>query len=67
MSEQRSDRMFESALPESLRRQRGSGNGCPTPDVLAAYWDRSLTREEAVQFEAHAAVCARCQASLAVL
>ena len=65
--QRRTDETFESALAKSLRRQQGAGDDCPEPEQLAAFWDRSLAGEDRVRFEAHAAQCTRCQASLAAL
>ena len=65
--QRRTDETFESALADSLRRQQGAGDDCPDPERLAAFLDRSLAPEDRVQFEAHAAQCTRCQASLAAL
>ena len=65
--QRRTDETFESALADTLRRQQGAGDDCPEPERLAAFWDRSLAPEERVRFEAHAAQCTRCQASLAAL
>ena len=65
--QRRTDETFESALAKSLRRQQGAGDDCPDAGWLAAFWDRSLAPEERVRFEAHAAQCTRCQASLAAL
>ena len=66
--QRRTDETFESALAKNLRRQQqGAGDDCPDAGWLAAFWDRSLAPEERVRFEAHAAQCTRCQASLAAL
>ena len=65
--QRRTDETFESALAESLRQQPGAGDDCPEPERLAAFWDQSLAPEDRVRFEAHAAQCTRCQASLAAL
>ena len=65
--QRRTDETFESALADSLRRQQGASDDCPEPERLAAFWDRSLAPEDRVRFEAHAAQCTRCQASLAAL
>ena len=41
--------------------------GCPEPEVLAAYYERSLAPAEIDQFDAHLATCARCRAQIAAL
>jgi hypothetical protein len=41
--------------------------GCPEPEVLAAYYERSLAPAEIDQFDAHLATCARCRKQIAAL
>ena len=64
---QRPDDPFEAALARGLQRQGEAVDGCPDPEILAAYWDRSLTSDERTHWDAHFAACARCQAQLAAL
>jgi Photosynthesis system II assembly factor YCF48/Putative zinc-finger len=40
---------------------------CPSADLLAAYYERSLAANEAAQFDAHLAACSRCRSQLAVM
>jgi hypothetical protein len=55
-------------LAGSLRLGLGAGSaGCPGPDVLATYFDRSLSPLEASHWESHFSACARCQQVLAAL
>ena len=61
------DKAFEAALSKSLRTQRSADEGCPDPEVLAAYWERPLASEERTKCEAHFASFLRCQAQLAAL
>jgi hypothetical protein len=44
-----------------------SGKDCPGPDLLAAYYERSLSPAERQQWEAHFSSCGLCQAQLAAL
>ena len=44
-----------------------SGRACPDADLLAAWFDRSLSRSEAERIETHAAGCGSCQQILADL
>jgi hypothetical protein len=44
-----------------------SAGVCPGPDVLAAYFERSLASAEMAGCESHFAACARCQEQLATL
>ena len=67
MDSQRTDKAFDRALTKGLRRQAETGTGCPGPDIMAAFWDRSLSLDERPRWEAHFAGCERCQAQLAAL
>jgi hypothetical protein len=50
------------------RASEASGpGGCPAPDILAAYYERSLNATESAQAEQHFANCARCQEELAAM
>ncbi len=40
---------------------------CADPEMLAAYYDRSLAEPDRDRLEAHFADCARCQAQLAAI
>jgi hypothetical protein len=40
---------------------------CPAPELLAAYSERSLDRDEVVSLDVHLASCARCREMLAAL
>jgi len=51
-------------LRQSLR---DSGENCPGPDILAAYFERSLDVEESAQYERHLSRCTRCREQLAAL
>jgi len=41
--------------------------GCPSADLLASYFERSLPTTETTKWEAHFSACARCQQQLATL
>ena len=62
------------AAGELLRRSladavqaEGIGKDCPSPDILAAYYERSLDAAETARYELHFSQCARCREQLAVL
>jgi Photosynthesis system II assembly factor YCF48 len=40
---------------------------CPGPDILAAYFERSLDVQESARYELHLSQCARCREQLVVL
>ncbi len=45
----------------------GLGKGCPSPDMLAAYYERSLDAGETARYELHFSQCPRCREQLAAL
>ncbi len=58
------DRLIARGLAEETD---ATGNACPDADLLAAWFDRSLSVSETERIEAHAAACASCQRILADL
>jgi hypothetical protein len=59
---------FESMLRRGLSSDSTpAAQDCPGPDVLAAYYERSLASAEIERFDAHFATCARCRAQIAAL
>ncbi len=42
-------------------------DGCPDPEILAAYSERSLDADETARYELHFSQCARCREQLAAL
>jgi hypothetical protein len=55
-------------LRNTLARASDAGRrGCPEPDILAAYYERSLNSTESAHAEGHFANCARCQEELAAM
>jgi hypothetical protein len=61
----------EKAMAGLLRRTLGADAGsqdpCPGPDVLAAYYERSLAPDEMPVCEFHIARCPRCRAQLSLM
>ncbi len=56
-SEKKSADAFEAALKRELRaRATSNAADCPAPEVLAAYYDRSLSRTERARVDAHLSV-----------
>jgi len=58
------DKVSARLLRQSLR---DSGDACPEPESLAAYFDRSLDGEETARYERHFSQCARCREQLAAM
>ena len=65
-SREREDAMA-GLLKRSLAGDADSANDCPAPDILAAYFERSLDREEEAAIELHFSKCARCREQFAAL
>lgn len=57
------DHLLRGALQQPL--ESSGGDDCPTPELLAAFVERSLDQDEAAAVEAHASSCGRCQEVLA--
>ena len=62
------------AAGELLRRSladavqaEGTGKDCPSPDILAAYYERSLGAAETARYELHFLQCELCREQLAAL
>ena len=60
---------FDKQLRDSLRADAAAGDGteCLDAALVAAWFDGTLSQAERVTVEAHAASCARCQATIAAL
>jgi hypothetical protein len=54
-------------LKRNLVGDAGAGKDCPEPDILAAYFERSLDADETAHIELHLSECARCRDQLAAL
>jgi hypothetical protein len=58
----------DKAASALLRRSLGdSGEACPEPEILAAYFERSLDAQETARYELHFSRCARCRELLAAM
>ena len=62
------DRPFDQLIARGLAREvDASGNACPDADLLAAWFDHTLSAFESERIETHAAGCECCQQILAAL
>jgi Photosynthesis system II assembly factor YCF48 len=57
---------FERALARHLR-GASPDSSCPDAEILSAYHERALSRDEMAHWKEHIAACARCQETLAVV
>lgn len=62
------DRAFDRFVARGLEQETdASGHACPDADLLAAWFDHSLSEAESKRVESHASSCACCQQILADL
>ncbi len=67
-SERKSADAFEAALKREMQRTQSVKRAeCPAPDVLAAYYDRALSRNERARVDTHLLLCMRCQSMIAAI
>jgi len=60
------DKAIDGLLRRSLA-QTPPSQDCPAPDILAAYYDRSLDSQEATRYDLHFSTCAHCRVQLAAM
>lgn len=62
MNDRDREKAFEKTLRRTLRQRPPAAiTNCPEPDLLAAYFDHSLSAEETTHWELHFSTCSRCQ------
>jgi hypothetical protein len=61
------DKAMAGLLRQTLQADAGSQDPCPGPDILAAYYERSLAPDETPVCELHISGCARCRAQLSLM
>lgn len=67
MAPQNSDRAMGGMIRRGLSVETGTLGSCPAPDILAAYYDRSLAAEEVSRCELHLSQCSRCREQMALI
>jgi len=67
MASQENEKAMDGLLRRSLARDGAAIGECPSPEVLAAYYDRSLGETEAANYDRHFSQCARCREQLAMM
>jgi hypothetical protein len=68
MSPRNSDSAMGGLIRRSLsREERSPLDPCPAPEILAAYYDRSLESEEVARWELHFSQCPGCREQLALI
>ena len=67
MASPRPDKEGAEMLRQSLAHEPAAAGECPEPEILAAYFERSLNAEETAHCELHLSGCARCREELALM
>ncbi|HEY6443221.1 MAG TPA: YCF48-related protein [Candidatus Acidoferrales bacterium] len=67
MASPRPEKTGAEMLRQSLAHEPAAAGECPEPEILAAYFERSLTTEETARCELHFSGCARCREELALV
>lgn len=67
MASRDQDEALAGLLRRSLSRPANAGDDCPGPDILAAYYERSLEKDEVTRYELHFSQCAHCREQLAAM
>lgn len=67
MASREEDKAIGGLLRRTLSHDAGPGDTCPSPDILAAYYERSLAGDERARQELHFSHCGRCREQLAAM
>ncbi len=69
MAAREEDKAMAGLLRRSLARDAGPGSGeeCPKPEILAAYFDRALDAREIARYDLHFSHCSLCREQLAAM
>jgi hypothetical protein len=71
MAAREEDKAMAGLLRRSLAQDAGAGSGsgevCPEPEMLAAYFDRALDAQETARYDLHFSRCAVCREQLAAM
>lgn len=61
------DTTMDGLIRRSLANTAPLAEACPDPEILAAYYERSLDSRETSRWEMHVSQCARCRQQLAMM
>jgi Photosynthesis system II assembly factor YCF48 len=67
MAPHEDEKAMDGLLRRKLARGADSAGVCPEPDILAAYFERSLDADEIARHELHFSHCPRCREQLAAM
>jgi Photosynthesis system II assembly factor YCF48 len=69
MASREEDKAMAGLLRKSLAldADKGASGDCPEPEILAAYFERSLEADEIVRYDLHFSQCSRCREQLAAM
>ena len=69
MAAREEDKAMAGLLRRSLAQDAGAGSGenCPEPEIIAAYFDHALDADETVRYDLHFSRCSLCREQLAAM
>jgi hypothetical protein len=67
MAAREEDKAMAGLLRRSLAQDTGSGENCPEPEVLGAYFERALDADETARYDLHFSRCSVCREQLAAM
>jgi hypothetical protein len=69
MAAREEDKAMAGLLRRSLAQDAGAGSGenCPEPEILAAYFDHALDADETARYDLHFSRCSVCREQLAAM
>jgi Photosynthesis system II assembly factor YCF48 len=69
MAAREEDKAMAGLLRRSLAQDAGAGSGenCPEPEIIAAYFDYALDADETVRYDLHFSRCSICREQLAAM
>jgi hypothetical protein len=69
MAAREEDKAMAGLLRRSLAQDAGAGSGenCPEPEIIAAYFDHALDADETVRYDLHFSRCSICREQLAAM
>src|SRR5271154_1113664 len=69
MAAREEDKAMAGVLRRSLAQDAGKGSGedCPEPEILAAYFERALDAQETARYDLHFSRCTVCREQLAAM
>jgi hypothetical protein len=67
MASQENEKAMDGLLRQCLAREEVTKGECPSPELLAAYYEQTLRADDTSAYELHFSQCARCREQLALI